>query len=47
VRHKIVRGAIGGELPAGTDAPALARAFVAGLVAGEGAAAVARVFRMG
>jgi len=47
VRHKIVRGAIGGELPAGTDAPALARAFVAGLVAGEAAAAVARVFRMG
>jgi len=47
VRHKILRGAIGGELPAWTDAAELARQFVAGLVAGEGAAAVARVFRTG
>lgn len=44
VRHKILRGEIGGELPEGSDALALARAFVAGLVAGEGLAAVARVF---
>ena len=47
VRHKLLRGKIDGELPAGTDAAALAREFVAGLVAGEGAVAVARVFRMG
>ena len=47
VRHKIHRGEIGGELPAGTDAHALAREFVAGLVAGEGAAAVGRVFGAG
>ena len=44
VRHKILRGEIDRELPAGTDAAALARAFLAGLVAGEGVAAVARVF---
>jgi hypothetical protein len=43
VRHKILRGEIGGELPQGVDAAALARAFVAGLVAGEGKVAVARV----
>ena len=47
VRHKILRGAVGGELPPGTDAAALARAFVTGLVAGEGTGAVARVFRTG
>jgi hypothetical protein len=47
VRHKIHRGEIGRELPAGTDAAGLARAFVAGLMAGEGAAAVARVFLRG
>jgi len=46
VRHKIQRGEIARELPAGTDAVGLAREFVAGLVAGEGAAAVARVFPM-
>jgi len=40
VRHKILRGEIAGELPSGTDAAALARAFVAALVAGEGLAAV-------
>ena len=44
VRHKILRGEIASELPAGSDAAGLARAFVAGLVAGEGAAAVERVF---
>lgn len=44
VRHLIHRGAIRGELPAGVDAAALAREFVAGLVAGEGTAAVERVF---
>jgi hypothetical protein len=44
VRHKILRGEIAREVPAGADAAALARAFVAGLVAGEGTAAVARVF---
>ncbi|HZJ54403.1 MAG TPA: hypothetical protein VFD38_09730, partial [Myxococcaceae bacterium] len=38
VRHKLLRGEIGGELPEGTDAAALARAFVGGLVAGEGRA---------
>ncbi len=43
VRHKLLRGEIGRELPAGVDAAALARAFVAGLIAGEGAAAVDRV----
>ncbi len=47
VRHKIRRGEIGRELPAGTDAAALARAFVEGLVAGEGVAAVGRVFPIG
>lgn len=47
VRHKILRGELGGELPAGTDAAALARAFVAGLVAGEGTRAVKRVFPIG
>ena len=47
VRHKILRGEIGRELPAGADAAALARAFVAGLVAGEGTAAVERIFRAG
>ena len=44
VRHLIHRGAIRGELPAGVDAAALARAFVTGLAAGEGTAAVERVF---
>ncbi len=43
VRHKILRGEIGGELSREVDASGLARAFVAGLVAGEGAAAVSRV----
>jgi len=47
VRHKILRGEVGGELPPGTDAAALARAFVTGLVKGEGMGAVARVFRTG
>jgi hypothetical protein len=47
VRHKILRGEVGGELPAGTDADALAHAFVTGLVAGEGMGAVTRVFRTG
>jgi hypothetical protein len=36
VRHLIHRGAIRGELPAGVDAAALAREFVAGLAAGRG-----------
>jgi len=44
VRHKILRGAVGGELPPGTDAAALARAFVTALVAGEGIGAVGKVF---
>jgi hypothetical protein len=44
VRHKLLRGQIGGEVPAGADAAALARAFVGALVAGEGGTAVARVF---
>jgi hypothetical protein len=44
VRHKILRGQIGGEMPAAADAAELSRAFVAGLVAGQGTAAVARVF---
>ena len=44
VRHKILRGEIARELPAGADAAGLARAFVAALVAGEGTAAVAKVF---
>ncbi|HVP63147.1 MAG TPA: hypothetical protein VMT11_21500 [Myxococcaceae bacterium] len=43
VRHKLQRGEINRELPPGIDAVALAREFVAGLVAGEGAAAVARI----
>ena len=47
VRHKILRGELSGELPAGTDAAGLARAFVAGLVAGEGTRAVKRVFSVG
>lgn len=47
VRHKIFRGELSGELPAGTDAAALARGFVAGLVAGEGTGAVKRVFSVG
>ena len=47
VRHKILRGQVGGELPPGTDAAALAHAFVTGLVAGEGMGAIARVFRTG
>ena len=47
VRHKIRRGEIGGELPPGTDAAALARAFVTGLVEGEGGAALDRVFSIG
>ena len=44
VRHKIRRGEIGREMPAGTDAAVLAREFVAGLLAGEGVGAVGRVF---
>ena len=44
VRHKILRGEVSGEMPKGSDAAGLARAFVAALVAGEGEAAVARVF---
>jgi hypothetical protein len=44
VRHKILRGEISREIPAGADAAALARAFVAALVAGEGARAVERAF---
>jgi hypothetical protein len=44
VRHKIRRGEIGREMPAGTDAEILARKFVAGLLAGEGVGAVGRVF---
>lgn len=40
VRHKLLRGGIGREIPADIDAAALARAFVADLVAGQGAAAV-------
>lgn len=40
VRHLLRRGQIRGELPAGVDAAALARGFVAGLRAGQGAAAV-------
>ncbi len=47
VRHALRRGEISRELPAGTDIPALAAAFVAGLVAGEGAAAVDCVFPLG
>jgi hypothetical protein len=47
VRHKILRGEISRELPVGTDAAGLARSFVTGLVAGEGAAALARVFPTG
>jgi hypothetical protein len=47
VRHKILRGEIGREIPPGADAAGLARAFVAGLVAGEGTAAVSRVFPLG
>jgi hypothetical protein len=43
VRHKLHRGEIDRELPPGIDAAALARQFVAGLVAGEGAAVVARI----
>ena len=42
-----LRGEIDGELPAGTDAAALARAFVAGLVAGEGTGALSELFRVG
>lgn len=47
VRHKILRGEIGREIPEGVDAAGLARAFIAGLVAGEGTAAVSRVFPLG
>jgi hypothetical protein len=47
VRHKIHRGEIGGELPAGTDAAAMARGFVEGVVGGVGTAAVERVFKTG
>jgi hypothetical protein len=47
VRHKILRGEIGREIPGGVDAAGLARAFVAALVAGEGRAAVSRVFPLG
>lgn len=43
VRHLLRRGEIRRELPAGLDAAALARAFVVGLRAGQGAAAVDRV----
>jgi len=44
VRHKILRGQIGGEIPPDADAAELSRGFVAGLVAGKGTAAVSRVF---
>jgi hypothetical protein len=44
VWHLLRRGAIHRELPAGVDARALARDFVAALVAGEGIAAVETVF---
>jgi hypothetical protein len=44
VRHKIRRGEIAREMPAGTDAEVLARDFLAGLLAGEGVGAVRRVF---
>jgi len=44
VRHLIHRGAIRGELPAGVDAAALAREFVAGLGGRGGDPAVGRVF---
>ncbi len=47
VRHALRRGEISRELPAGTDITALAGAFVAGLVAGEGTAAVDHVFPLG
>ena len=47
VRHKLLRGAIDGELPEGIDAAVLGRQFVAGLVEGEGVAAVARIFPSG
>jgi hypothetical protein len=40
VRHKIRRGEIAGEIPPGTDAAVLARAFVAALVAGKGLAVI-------
>ena len=43
VRHLLRRGEIRGELPAGIDAAATARAYVDALVAGEGTAAVDRV----
>ncbi len=43
VQHKLLRGEIDGEVPPGIDAAALARQYVAALVAGEGAAAVTRV----
>jgi hypothetical protein len=47
VRHALRRGEIARELPAGTDLTAVAAAFVDGLVAGEGAAAVYHVFPLG
>ena len=40
VKHKIRRGVIAGEIPPGTDAAVLARAFVAALVVGNGLAVV-------
>jgi hypothetical protein len=40
VRHLLRRGEIRGELPAGIDAAAMARAYVDALVVGRGAAAV-------
>jgi hypothetical protein len=44
IQHLLRRGEISGQFPAGVDAAALAHRFVAGLEAGEGPAAVARVF---
>lgn len=47
VQHLLRRGQIGREVPGSADPAALARAFVEGLVDGEGAAAVERVFPPG
>jgi hypothetical protein len=43
VKHLLRRAVVRRELPAGADTEALARAFVAALVAGQGSAAVERV----
>ena len=45
VRHLLRRGVIRRELPAGLDAEGRARAFVRGLQAGQGAAAVDPILR--